>query len=223
MANSSKSTTKKSSSRKKKKTNSKFKLELGFSGVVYLGIFIVLGMVWAFILGGYIGRGYKPEDVVPEIAKIMPETKVRSNRTKSSPGTIATAKQEILKPEQLEFYDNLKTQPEPEPKSKKNISTKHTFKKSPIPKNKKQNPKPATYSYTYQVAAFRVFKQAQVMQKKLALQGIRASIAKGFAGNQTWFRVFAHFHGTTDQLKAFKSKLRKLGIKQPILKRKKTL
>jgi hypothetical protein len=49
------------------------------------------------------------------------------------------------------------------------------------------------------------------------------SITKGFARNQTWFRVFAHFQGTPMQVKAFKNKLRKLGIKQPILKRKKSL
>ena len=99
-------------------------------------------MVWAFILGVYIGRGHQPEEVVPEISRIMPETRVRSNRTGSSPGTI---KQDILKPEQLEFYDKLKNPPgtelhhdTPKQTKVKQIRTKATKHTSPSRKKKKK-------------------------------------------------------------------------------------
>jgi cell division protein FtsN len=218
-----KSTSKKSISRKKKTVNSKFKLELGLSGLIYLGIFIMLGMVWAFILGVYIGRGYKPEDVVPQIARIMPETEVRSNKTGPSPSTI---KQEILKPEQLEFYEKLKDQPKT--KLKKDTLTRIKTKNKPRARSKhtktdSANAKQNIYSYTYQVAAFKTLNQANKMQKTLTTQGIMSSVTQTFTGNRTWFRVFVHFQGTPKQVEKFKNKLKKIGIKQPILKRKKPL
>jgi cell division septation protein DedD len=231
MAN--KSTSKKSPSRKKKTGNIKFKLELGLAGLIYLGIFIVLGMVWAFILGVYIGRGHQPEEVVPEISRIMPETRVRSNRTGSSPGTI---KQDILKPEQLEFYDKLKNPPgtelhhdTPKQTKVKQIRTKATKHTSPSRKKKKKT-KVATitarkniYSYTYQVAAFKSFDRASNMQKSLVAQGIMSSISRTSTNQRSWLKVFVYFQGAPEQAEKFKKKLKKLGIKRPILKKKKAI
>jgi len=212
--------TKKSKS-KKKTVKSKFKLELGLSGLIYLGIFIILGMVWAFILGVYIGRGYKPEDVVPEIARIMPETKSRPNQT--PPGIV---KQETLRPEQLEFYEKLKDQPKTKLKKDTPARTATKGKSRARSKNTKTNSanaKQNIYSYTYQVAAFKTLNQANKMQKTLTTQGIMSSVTQTFTGNRTWFRVFVHFQGTPKQVEKFKNKLKKIGIKQPILKRKKPL
>ncbi|WP_457571593.1 SPOR domain-containing protein [Desulfovulcanus sp.] len=212
---------KKKADKRKKKVENKFKLNLTLSGLIYLGIFIILGMVWAFILGVYIGRGYKPEDVVPEIARIMPETKSWSNQ--SPP---ASAKQEILRPEQLEFYEKLKDQPNP--KLKKDTPTRAETKgksraRSKNTKTNSSSAKQNIFSYTYQVAAFKTLNQANKMQKKLVTQGVMSSITKAFAGDRPWFRVFVHFQGTPKQVEKFKNKLKRIGIKQPILKRKKPL
>ncbi|MBT8763844.1 SPOR domain-containing protein [Desulfohalobiaceae bacterium Ax17] len=200
---------------KKKTAKNKFKLDITLSGLIYLGIFIILAMVWAFILGVYIGRGYNPEDVVPEIAKILPETKSESRQNVPKQGT--------LRPEQLEFYEKLKHLPEPELKKDTAIKSEVKRKSSAqSPKNiNKSGTKQNFFSYTFQVAAFKTLKQAKKMQKNLVAQGFISSVTKAFAADQPWFRVFVHFQGTPEQVVQFKNKLKKIGIKQPILKRKK--
>ena len=49
----------------------KFTFEISMSGVVSVGIVVVLGMCWVFILGILVGRGYKPETAVPQIAQMQ--------------------------------------------------------------------------------------------------------------------------------------------------------
>ena len=55
----------------------KFTFEISMSGVVSVGIVVVLGMCWVFILGILVGRGYKPETAVPQIAQMMPTTEAK--------------------------------------------------------------------------------------------------------------------------------------------------
>ncbi|WP_300161900.1 SPOR domain-containing protein [Solidesulfovibrio sp.] len=80
----------------------KFSFEISMSGVISVGIVVVLGMCWVFILGILVGRGYKPEAAVPQIAQMMPTTEVRQpeGTTQASPPT-------VLKPEELQFMEGL--------------------------------------------------------------------------------------------------------------------
>jgi cell division septation protein DedD len=78
----------------------KFSFEISMSGVVSVGIVVVLGMCWVFILGILVGRGYRPESAVPQIAQMMPttETTLPDNTTTAAPPS-------VLKPEELQFMD----------------------------------------------------------------------------------------------------------------------
>jgi cell division septation protein DedD len=80
----------------------KFSLEMSMSGVISVGIVVVLGMCWVFILGILVGRGYRPEAAVPQIDRMMPttEAKMPDNTTPSAPPT-------VLKPEELQFMEGL--------------------------------------------------------------------------------------------------------------------
>ncbi len=80
----------------------KFSFEISMSGVISVGIVVVLGMCWVFILGILVGRGYKPEAAVPQIAQMMPTTEVKQpeGTTQASPPT-------VLKPEELQFMEGL--------------------------------------------------------------------------------------------------------------------
>ncbi len=79
----------------------KFSFEITMSGVISVGIVVVLGMCWVFILGILVGRGYRPEAAVPELAKIMPTTEARL------PEEPAAEPPKVLKPEELGFMEDL--------------------------------------------------------------------------------------------------------------------
>ncbi|MEA4857363.1 SPOR domain-containing protein [Solidesulfovibrio sp.] len=80
----------------------KFSFEISLSGVISVGIVVVLGMCWVFILGILVGRGYKPEAAVPQIAQMMPTTEI-----KQPEGTTNSAPPTVLKPEELQFMEGL--------------------------------------------------------------------------------------------------------------------
>jgi|GEM_PF-761167 len=80
----------------------KFSFELTMSGLVSLGIVLVLGVSWVFILGILVGRGYRPEEAVPELAQIMPSTENSATLESSQPPT-------VLRPEELQFMEDLQS------------------------------------------------------------------------------------------------------------------
>ncbi|MFP5259396.1 MAG: SPOR domain-containing protein [Acidobacteriota bacterium] len=84
----------------------KFSFEISMSGVISVGIVVVLGMCWVFILGILVGRGYRPEAAVPQIAQMMPTTEARmpDNTTSQAPPS-------VLKPEDLQFMEDVHGQP----------------------------------------------------------------------------------------------------------------
>lgn len=82
----------------------KFTFEISMSGVVSVGIVVVLGMCWVFILGILVGRGYKPETAVPQIAQMMPTTEAKL------PDGEAKAPPSVLKPEDLQFMEDVHNQ-----------------------------------------------------------------------------------------------------------------
>ncbi|WP_416112844.1 SPOR domain-containing protein [Solidesulfovibrio sp. C21] len=79
----------------------KFSFEMSMSGLISVGIVVVLGMCWVFILGILVGRGYRPEAAVPQIAQMMPTTET------AQPGGTAAEPPKVLKPEELQFMDGL--------------------------------------------------------------------------------------------------------------------
>ncbi|QJT07527.1 SPOR domain-containing protein [Oceanidesulfovibrio marinus] len=77
----------------------RYKLELSTIGWVASIAVLLIGVTWVFIFGVLVGRGYRPEQTVPELARIMPS----ENRTNAT-----SANNEVLKAEELQFYDSLK-------------------------------------------------------------------------------------------------------------------
>jgi cell division septation protein DedD len=91
--------TRKSSTTKK---NDKLSFQLGLSGFLSLAVLVVIGMAWCFILGVIVGRGYQPEKMAMQMAqKVLPED-----------FPLLTEKnEEVLKSEELEFFEKLKQGP----------------------------------------------------------------------------------------------------------------
>jgi len=79
----------------------KFSLEMTMSGVISLAVVVLLGMCWVFILGILLGRGYRPENAVPQLAQMMPTTEA-NKLPNETPGS----EPKVLKPEDLTFMED---------------------------------------------------------------------------------------------------------------------
>lgn len=90
------------SSTTKKKDKDRLSFQLGLGGFLSLAVLVVIGMAWSFILGVIVGRGYQPEKMAMEMAqKVLPED-----------FPLLTEKnEEVLKSEELEFFEKLKQGP----------------------------------------------------------------------------------------------------------------
>ncbi len=96
-----------------------------------LGGALALGLVWVFILGVLVGRGYKPEDSVPELARIMP-----GQAANAMPNAGQLTEQGLIKPEDLQFYDKLKVADD-------SRTAKQAAAPAHAPEKQKSSPKPA--------------------------------------------------------------------------------
>lgn len=209
--------------KKKKSAKSKKKQKINFS-LTWSGLFsttalAILALVWAFILGVLVGRGYKPEYFLPQLSKILPHKEDQQVKTVTKP------EDQVLKPEELGFFGALQegwtgiVGPEHE---RKNFQTRQEQPKTSVEREEKSSLK-ETYRYTYQVAAFRSLNKAKKLRGQLRSSGMNSDIQMVNKRGVRWFRVFASFKGHPDQTQNFLKNLRKSGIKKPFLRSKKRL
>ncbi len=219
-----------------KKETKKFVFQLGLSGFLSLGVLIVIGMAWSFILGVIVGRGYQPEKMALEAAQqILPED-----------FPLLTEKnEEVLKAEELEFFDKLKqdpaqsaapeskpapAKPAPEPAKTQDAATaKKQDLLKPTTAKPAEKPAPAVpadltaskeevFVFNYQVAALASMEQAQTILKQIAPGGFKTSVVTATHEGKTWYRVYVHHQGTVDSAKTLKDKLKDNGINSILLR-----
>jgi cell division septation protein DedD len=221
--------TRKSSTTKKKDKN-KLSFQLGLSGFLSLAVLVVIGMAWSFILGIIVGRGYQPEKMAMEMAqKVLPED-----------FPLLTEKnEEVLKGEELEFFDKLKqgptsVAPAPAPQAKAPTPPQVKPETAVAAKPQQsaieaalqsaavaagQSPPPAAkdakdevFVFNYQVAALVSMEQAQTFLKKLDPSKFKTSVVTATHEGKTWYRVYVHHQGTVDSALALKEQLKGSGI-----------
>ncbi len=205
-----KNTARKNSANKKRTSSKGFKLELKLKGTLYLGLFVFLAMIWAFMLGVFVGRGYRPEDYVPKLSEVMPREKTSEQAEKKPPRT--------LKAEELGFLqrltkDGTQKRAQKSPTTKKPASRQDAGEERAVSGNR--------FEYLYQVASFRERQRAGKLRTKLVHSGITASVKKAVADSKQWYRVLVSFRGTESQDKEIRKEMKRLGITDPFLKDKK--
>ena len=221
----------------------RYRIELSTSGVVASVVVGLLCLIWVFVLGVLLGRGYKPETAVAEMAGIpVQETAVASD-------TVAEKKPEVLKPEELQFMENLKRKPvAPETgatTAKAKAEPVKTASADLTPVRKDPAPAPAAvkesnapevkpvarksagssagYAYIFQCASFKNVKAAQELSGKIRKLGYSSNIESATIKGKTWHRVIATYKGPAEKMVDFKQGLAGIGIRQPFLKKRKPL
>eukprot|EP01029_Cantina_marsupialis_P030075 TRINITY_DN7949_c0_g1_i2.p1 TRINITY_DN7949_c0_g1~~TRINITY_DN7949_c0_g1_i2.p1 ORF type:complete len:270 (-),score=1.09 TRINITY_DN7949_c0_g1_i2:90-899(-) len=141
-----------------------FTFSLRLPELTGLSVIILVGFIWVFIFGLLVGRGYQPEEALPELKHLMPSqqqvaeanpmpveqniganSSAQSNKTSNprdlSPAQVNTVteqkKASVIEPEQLNFFEQLKA------KEKSNSpATAHKPKKAHVVA-KRTTPTPA--------------------------------------------------------------------------------
>ena len=192
---------------------------ISWGGVVAVSLFMIIAMAWAFILGVMLGRGYQPETIVPQIARVMPKPEA------VAPGP---EKQPILKPEELGFFERLKDAPqrpapEPEQKAARPAIQKEQAVSKPAPAS---SPEPATKpspgpsrSVLFQVGSLRDKGAALKEEARMARLGLSAAVNPVIIKGAQWYRILVRASGTDADIAAVKQKLAKAGVKNPIIRK----
>jgi cell division protein FtsN len=220
----------------------KFIIELSFSWVVAVALVGILGLVVAFIIGLMVGRGQKPENAVPELARIMPSP-VEPQQKPVEPPT-------VLKPEELQFMENLQSKnkpgeavvvdstkgasdstlakyapPEAPDKGKQGPQAKPA--EGPPPKNAQDKAPPAQkpssskrFDTIYQLGAYAAQPQAKAEADKLSKRGFKVNVTEAKSGGKTLYKLTIQIRGNEEEIKAW---LDKIGAKNAILRDKKPL
>lgn len=213
----------------------RFSFSFSPAGLVSLAVVAAAALAWAFVLGVLVGRGYKPESAVPELEKIMP--RAEQNAT-------APAEPDVLKAEELDFYDNLSRKPEsaaaksrkPQPEAAPEAAAPVAEPATPqaAPKAEAAAPPAAPnatpdttdgerFRYVYQVASLRNPEMAGQFAARLRKMGMDTSIETSEVDGKAWHRVLVHFTGTPEATRALKDSLATVGVEKPIMKSKQPL
>lgn len=206
----------------KSRTNKKsgFSFQLSLSGFLFLAILVVIGMAWSFILGVIVGRGHQPEQIARTmISKVLPEE-----------FPLLTEKnEEVLKGEELEFFDKLKQGPRTTPSTPKpapaktppasaKAETKPETKPAATAEATQNADKEEIFVFNYQVAALASMEQAQTYLKQLAPGGFKTSVVTASHEGKTWYRVYVHHQGSVQSALALREQLKKHGVNNALLR-----
>lgn len=246
-----------------------FTFSLRLPELLGLTVIILVGFIWVFIFGLLVGRGYQPEEALPELKHIMPDSNavataepIKKIKPASAPITPkvknepkatlehttqqpAKPKEAVLKPEQLNFFEQLKAKEAAEQviptkttqttvakkPSHKTVSKAAPKTTSVVAKAKPNSATPkattsldkeaATFEYIYQVAASTDKSAAVKLRDSLSSKGFTTTLATAVIKKTTWYRINVHFVGSGKATSAFKQRLASAGHKRPILKKKK--
>jgi len=220
----------------------KFTIELSFSWVVAVTLVGILGLVMTFIIGLMVGRGQKPENAVPELARIMPQ-QVEPPQKPVEPPT-------VLKPEELQFMENLQGKGKsgesvvvdstkgasdstlakyapPESADKGKLGPQAKPAEGPPPKTAQDKPAAPSkappgkrFDTVYQLGAYADKTQARAEADRLTKRGFKVNVAEGKSGANTLYKVTIQLRGNEEEIKAW---LDKIGAKNAILRDKKPL
>lgn len=219
------------SSKRTRLRDKKITITLSLPKALFSVCFSLFILIWVFIFGVMLGRGHNPEEVVPNLAKVMPSPAV------SAPAPATDPMNEVLHPKDLKYHDTLKTAerprpapqptppaPEPPAPAKPQKPTTPAAKPQPEPAKPAapalRDEDQAVYNYLYQVAAFTNSAAAQTMQKKLQGSGLSTRIAESKSGRTTWYRIMVSFKGKPEDTRALRTKLASHGISDIILRGK---
>lgn len=188
-----------------------------------IGLALLL-LVWAFILGVLLGRGYYPDNLLAKLGlkdSAPQEQLAESSQKKGGP--------QVLRPEELGFFDALQLEweqgfqelkPQAESRPASSQAARQTQEQGSAQTQKKEE-KQEKFAYIYQVAAFKEKSQAEGLQQRLSSAGVECYIQDVDKQQQRWYRVYVPHVGTPRENQQLQAKLQDLGLDKSFVRSKK--
>lgn len=202
----------------KAKKPQKFTFSLSWTGLCSAGLLVLLFLVWAFILGVLTGRGYRPETLIPQVAKVLPGQESSADRKGA-----AKQKPDVLKPEELGFFESLQRETRDFVEAQKEKAKRAEAASASDVARAEKKPDRPRYAYVYQVAAFRSQAKAGILESTLQENGFDPRIERVRKGGTDWFRIYVPFTGDAQEARHVKYKLQRLGLSEPFIRSKRRL
>lgn len=203
---------------------------------------------WFFFLGLVVGRGYEPENIIPQLAQVMPQPGeiVADGPSLTPPSSTQPQPAEsngrsIVAEADRAYRANIRQE-----SASTNTATPPSLKPPAAGQGANQAGQPAntsnqtagqttgaknqsqgggeTYKFVYQLASFKEEKAAQDLKNKLVAAGFTTRISTSKGAQSTWYRLIVDFTGTQNQADAARANLKKnFKIGEPLkLSQKKT-
>ncbi len=216
-----------------KKTGKSHSFEFSTAGLVSLGLFGLMVLIWIFIFGVLVGRGYRPEVLIPQLSRVLPEAKTQVE----PPPPAEPMRYDVLTAEELDFHETLQSKPLVPPPGGSESPASRTAQPPPrttattppgtarVPAETQASAEDAgpRFRFVYQVGSFKSPAQARVNQDLLRSRGLDASISQATVQGTSWHRIEVAFSGTESEARAFRERLRSLGVSEAFLRSKKQL
>ena len=204
----------KSKNTKKKALKNGFHITLSIKGCVVAGFVFFLGMVWAFILGVIVGRGYGPIDIMSPFKKRIKSSSIITQST--TPQKPSNTHKKVLSPTELTFLTKVRQN---DIENKIVGSKKSNIKKSYSHTSKKDH----RYQYIIQISSFKNKKDALCLVKRLREKNFSAKIEEVTINGHSFFRVLVVIEGSSNSVEDKIALLSKMGFKNYIVKMRKKL
>ncbi|MCF8086154.1 MAG: SPOR domain-containing protein [Desulfohalobiaceae bacterium] len=218
--------TKKKRTSGKKQSGKRFTLTFGWSGLVSAVLLTAIALIWAFIFGVIIGRGYYPETLIPALSRIVPQ-----KETADTPKPRASSG-DPLHAEELGFLNSLSQQSEETSGTGTPDSVTSGSGEDGLREEKRAQSEPseqareeparvaARYEYRYQVAALQSKKRAEKVVGELKAKGMRVDLREVKKDDVTWYRIHVRLTGGPNEAERFKQRLEGYGLGTPFLRDK---
>ncbi len=216
-------------------------ISLRFPTAIALAVGGAVILAWVFFLGVLLGRGYMPEENIPQLENMLPVAAdpapavVVGQAAPAAAGGVDANRAEsiasLVQNPSAQPVSSAAQKPAPAPKpetskpagSGKPEATKPTPNKPEATKPTPAKPEAAKpsdsskgkeiFDYTFQVAAYKDKASAEAFVARLKKDGLNGSISVSKdAGGVTWHRVIMPLRGTADDVTALQDKLKKYGI-----------
>ncbi len=184
----------------KKKSSSSIQITLGLTGIIYSVLLIMILVIWAFILGVVVGRGYEP------LSLLSHSTSKAHFRKRSSPAASA-ANTTVLTPQELTFYQGVKRSGGPTRGQKTTPINKRGHLEGPSP-------------YLIQVCAFLKKGDAQRVKEDLTRRGLISRVVTRTVKGKLWYRVYVEVSGGKKEVSRCLDILQKMGFSRPIVRKR---
>ncbi|GAB6160898.1 SPOR domain-containing protein [Desulfothermus naphthae] len=204
----------KSKNTKKKALKNGFHITLSIKGCFLAGSVFFLGIVWAFILGVIVGRGYGPIDIISPLKKRVLPSSINSKSSAQHP--TPNVHKKVLSPTELTFLNKVRQN---DIESKIVSPKKSNIKESYSHASKKEH----RYQYIIQISSFRNKKDALSLVKRLHQKKFSAKVEEVTINGSSFYRVLVVIQGSSDYIQDKMELLSKMGFKDYIVKMRKKL